>query len=385
MRKACLLLILCLLLPLLAAADPLTVLVATDLHFLTPELTDFGELFMQSVQDGDGKLAEYGTELVDALVTEAISRRVNAVILTGDLTYNGERRSLEVLAERLARVENSGIPVYVLPGNHDIAYPYAAVYNGGKAYPTTAITGADFNRICNRFGYQEAISRDAASCSYVARLNSETWLLCLDANTEAAPGAVLPETLAWAEAQLQAARDKGVRVISATHQNILLHNARFQGSYLIENAAEVSALLRRYGVTTNLSGHMHATHTSTIDGLTDYATGSLSVAPLRFAIITLDGEQTTYTLHRLPILQNEAAERFAGRTRPRMTEALAAAGVPETVREEMTDFFISVNAAYFGGELAEGVMQTEGWQLWEQYGQTTSWWLYMISMVQPLE
>lgn len=384
MRKLCLILVLCLL-PLLAAAEPLTLLVASDLHFISPELTDYGEMFMQSVRSGDGKLAEYGPELLDALIAEAISRRVDAVVLTGDLTYNGERRSLEVLAERLARVEIAGIPVYVIPGNHDIAYPYAAVYDGGKAYPTTQITGEDFRRICNRFGYQEAISRDAASCSYVVRLNGGTWLLCLDANTEAAPGAILPETLTWAEAQLQAARDKGVRVISATHQNVQLHNARFQGSYLIENYAEVGALLRRYGVTTNLSGHMHATHTSTVDGLTDHATGSLSVAPLRFAILTLDGEQTTYTLHRLPILQDEAAERFAGRTRPRMMEALAEAGVPEAIRERMTDYFISLNAAYFGGEMPEGAMQTEEWQLWEQYGQATSWWSYMISMVQPVE
>ena len=42
-----------------------------------------------------------------------------ALILSGDLSFNGEKTSHEELAGKLFKLQEQGIPVLVLPGNHD--------------------------------------------------------------------------------------------------------------------------------------------------------------------------------------------------------------------------------------------------------------------------
>ena len=51
----------------------------------------------------------------------------NAVVVTGDLKYNGEKKSHEELKEKLSVLEKNGIKVFVLMGNHDTGNttPYA--------------------------------------------------------------------------------------------------------------------------------------------------------------------------------------------------------------------------------------------------------------------
>ena len=45
------------------------------------------------------------------------------------------------------------------------------------------VSGEEFAEIYGEFGFDEALSRDQDSLSYVSRLNDSTWLLMLDANT----------------------------------------------------------------------------------------------------------------------------------------------------------------------------------------------------------
>ena len=96
------------------------VLTATDLHYLAPSLTDHGPLFWQVMEAGDGKVTEYCDEITSAFLEQAAALRPDALILTGDLTFNGEEASHLALAEKLAGAEAAGVPVFVLPGNHDL-------------------------------------------------------------------------------------------------------------------------------------------------------------------------------------------------------------------------------------------------------------------------
>ena len=52
--------------------EPLTIWTATDIHYLSPELTDDGELFRKVIADGDAKLTEYSQEIVDEFLREVI-------------------------------------------------------------------------------------------------------------------------------------------------------------------------------------------------------------------------------------------------------------------------------------------------------------------------
>ena len=64
------------------------------------------------------------------------------------------------------------------------------------------------------FGFDDALSHDADSLSYVAALSDDLRLLMLDVNTSAAPNAVLKGTLSWARRQLMQAQADGCRVVA---------------------------------------------------------------------------------------------------------------------------------------------------------------------------
>ena len=85
--------------------QPVTILVATDPHFLAPSLTDGGEAFQNVVTHADGKYMQRIGEITDALFDRAASERPAALILSGDLTFNGERESHEAFAQKCAALE----------------------------------------------------------------------------------------------------------------------------------------------------------------------------------------------------------------------------------------------------------------------------------------
>lgn len=81
--------------------EPQVIWIASDIHFLSPGLTDGGALFTRTVESGDGKMVGDSEKIVDAFLVEALKNKPDALVLSGDLTFNGERESLEVLAGKL--------------------------------------------------------------------------------------------------------------------------------------------------------------------------------------------------------------------------------------------------------------------------------------------
>ena len=261
--------------------EPLEIWVWADIHYLASSLHDDGTVFRQLVEQGDGKVPEYSEAIADEFIRLCLERHPDAVVIPGDLTYNGERISLQELSEKLKTLQDSGIPVLVIPGNHDLMYPYARSYFGSNARKTPAISPEDFRKDCGAFGWEQAVARDSDSFSYVYALTDDVELMFLDANTPAAPGSVPDSTLAWAKKQLAWAKEDGKTVITVTHQSLLAQNKFMTKGFIISNHSNVESLLRKYGVTLNLSAHIHIQHTVTEDGLTDIATGETRPTGLR--------------------------------------------------------------------------------------------------------
>ena len=108
------------------------IILMTDIHYLSPSLNDGGEAFTRMVEHGDGKLVNYVEEITDAALDEVVNQEPDVLILSGDLTLEGEKESHEDLAEKLRQVEDAGISVVVIPGNHDINNTRAAGYRGAS-------------------------------------------------------------------------------------------------------------------------------------------------------------------------------------------------------------------------------------------------------------
>lgn len=381
MRKLlCLLLVLLLAMP-AAQADETTIVHLSDLHYLSPTLTDGGEDFMAMLQEGDGKLTHYTPQLLRAFIAEMLALRPDAVVLSGDLTLSGALQSHRELAAQLEELVDAGIPVYVLPGNHDLAKGAYCFSDIGTTI-VEGTSGEEFASMYERCGYGDALVRDEGSLSYVAEIAPGLRLLVVDVNAEGMGGDLNRALLDWTEAQLQAAQEAGAMVIGVSHQNLLEHSEQFVTGYIMGSALMLRRLWERYGVPLHLSGHLHVQHIAKNNGLTDIAASALSVWPAQYGIIKVAENEIRYETRSVDVaawarengVEDEnllAFDRYArdffdlcnlNHQRARM----AGWQLEEAEKEAMQGVFQRLNAPYFAGMPLTGI-DTSGLELWEKY------------------
>ncbi len=325
--------------------EPVTIVQATDLHALAPELTDGGPYFTNLVENADGKFMPKIRKIVEGFVQKALKLHPEVLILSGDLAFNGETQSHRWLSEQLRPLLEAGIKVLALPGNHDVNYPTAASFEGDSYTLVESPDGAAFAEIWKDFGYADALSRDEASLSYVYEVSPGLRLLLVDTNTPEEPGAVLRPTLDWIETQLKDAAEAGARVVSVTHQTILQHNRVFSDGFVITNRQKLHSLYQKYGVALNLCGHMHIQHAAASGCLTEIVTSALCVQPCQIGVLELTEEGGSYrTELAAPEELSDAAADFFDRNSRRQGSAV-------TNDPELADYLVQLNRAYFSGRM----------------------------------
>ena len=344
------------------------VIAAADLHYLAPALTDHGALFTSLTDSGDGKLMRYIEEVTDAFLAEVAAQKPEALILTGDLTFNGELESHEALAEKLRALEEAGVPVFVLPGNHDLDNPSAVSFSGESCTSVPSATAADFRRVYADFGFDDALSLDPDSLSYTAKLNEGTRLLLLDFNTRHDPCGISAESLKWVQAQLRDAGRSGMSVLAAGHQN-LFQQTMFREGYVITGAEKLAELFRRYDVPLYLSGHLHCQHWQTQRGLTEIAASALSVSPCQYGLLRAEAGRLRYETRQTDVsawaaeqrktdpnllgFRDYAAAYFDARAYRQVPESLALFPYSSGEIETMTAHMAALNRMYFSGDMRE--------------------------------
>lgn len=110
------------------------------------------------------------------------TEELDFVLVPGDLTKDGEKICHEKFAEIFRRLTDNGIPVYVIPGNHDINNPHAVRFIGDKTEPVETVTPEEFALIHSDFGYADALYRHKSSLSYVAEPVEGVWLFAIDSS-----------------------------------------------------------------------------------------------------------------------------------------------------------------------------------------------------------
>lgn len=363
-RLTALLLLLFCLLPFTALAQQAghTLMIATDLHYISPALTDHGAFFTSMIASGDGKMVMYCEEITDAFIQEVISAKPAGLILSGDLTFNGAKKSHEDLAQKLRRIDSAGVPVYVLPGNHDL-YCYAAARFEGDSYTRVeSITSDEFAAIYHDLGFDEALSRDPYSLSYIAEPVPGVRLLMLDTNTKNMECAVAQNTFAWLESVLADAKANGASVIAVSHQNLYAHSELLYRGYVLSNADLLRAIYERHGVAVNLSGHLHMQHTIT-GSVPEIATSSLAVSPCQYGIIDIADGQAQYRTRAVDVSRWAQANGKADANLLRFREYAAGffaitainQALPQLSGDSdpsgMATWLANFNAAYFSGRM----------------------------------
>lgn len=361
----------------------LTVLVASDLHYLSPDLIEEGILTESLLNDGDGKMTHRSNEIVDTFIEEVIEINPDLIILSGDLTFDGEKKSHIELAEKLNRLVEKGIQVNVIPGNHDVNVYSARGFTKDATYRVDSISSEEFEEIYWDHGYSTSVSRDSESLSYVTELNENTWLVMLDSNKykehnqhrKSVPsGTIQKETLEWLEFILEESEKHQVNPIVVAHHNFLNHHHRMSTGFTLDNNREVVELLNNYNVTLSFSGHIHLQHIAKKENFYDVASGSLSVYPNYFGEVSIDSKdrQLTYETKRIkgsPGFREESEAFFDEVSRRKVLSRLDKEDLGTEVLIQLADTFVLFNNAYFAGTVQENyheITESEGFDYWEK-------------------
>lgn len=295
------------------SGEEITFFVTNDIHYLAESLRDDGEAFHKYLLDGDGKQLDYIDEIFDAFIYDIEQKLPEILIISGDLTNNGEKESHIELAEKLSEIEKRGTSVYVIPGNHDILNPWALGFKDNERYFVDTISNKEFSQIYKNFGYNEAVSKDEYTLSYLATPSEDTWLLMLDTNRylnnkkygfPQTDGMIKAETFEWIKECSALAKENGARIITVMHHNLLDHSKTMTKDFTVNNNEEALEVFSNLGLNLSLSGHVHIQDISSYEKISksnvsysffDIATSSLSVYPQQYGILEFSPEVGSYT------------------------------------------------------------------------------------------
>jgi 3',5'-cyclic AMP phosphodiesterase CpdA len=285
-------------------------LVISDPHYFAPSLGTSGPAF-ETYLAHDRKLIAESDAIMRALVDLVAAEDPQFVLISVDLTKDGELLSHESAAAYLREIRAKGPRVLVVPGNHDIENGGASSYAGDTTTPVDTIAAADFAKIYDEFGYQDALARDPGSLSYVAELVPGLWLLALDSciygdtrGSSETGGAISEATRAWIAARLDEAKRQGIRVVGMMHHGLLEHftqQALIFPEFLVNDRDAVAGLLSEGGVGAVFTGHFHAnditkgTPAGQTRAIYDIETGSAVTYPCPYRIVDLASDVLTIT------------------------------------------------------------------------------------------
>lgn len=155
--------------------------IISDTHLIADELHDNGSAFDQMRKTSAGKDLDYQELALSAFVRKILQDKPTALIITGDLTFNGEKLSAIKLAQIFSPLKKAGIHLWVIPGNHDIYDGWARKFSDNQQSRIDEISPEDWKEIFAST-YADADNIDPSSLSYSVNLNDHYRLIFADSN-----------------------------------------------------------------------------------------------------------------------------------------------------------------------------------------------------------
>ena len=253
-----------------------------------------------------GKDLYYQETALSAFVRMAQKKKPAAIIVTGDVTFNGERVSAEKFAEIFKPLEETQL--LVLPGNHDIYDGWAREFRGKKQYYAGQISPRMWRNIF-KTSYKNAVSVDDKSLAYSVQLNPNYLLILADSNdygkeeattAPATAGFLGREQRRWIKAQLQYASENNLQVIFCMHHNLYAHNPAVNKGYVVDDYRELRKLLAQYNVKLVFSGHIHAQNIMLPQDpcpATEVVTASFCSNDQGYGVVKVSPKEVSYTCY----------------------------------------------------------------------------------------
>ena len=275
------------------------IVVLSDIHLTAPTLLVSDGAAWQHLLATDRKLLDFSQPLLDEAIERIKTIHPQLVLITGDLTKDGETASHEYVVQKLNELKAAGIITLVIPGNHDIDMGGTAVaYDGDNTTPVASPSLDEFAAMYADYGYGATSVFDGVSMTYSCEPVSGLVVIGINSGKNAS---IATETLEWVCQQAQAATSAGKKVIAMMHHALLQHitNAdQFVSTTVINNHDEIRNRLIDAGVKVILTGHFHTSdiakdyNESLTESIYDIATGSLASYPCDYRELQLNADMT---------------------------------------------------------------------------------------------
>lgn len=281
--------------------------VISDLHYYDPSLGTVGTAFAQA-SAASGKMCAESKPIMNSVIEMINAENVDIVLVTGDLSSNGEKVSHEQMAIFLKQFKDAGKKVIVIPGNHDISNLKAFSFSGSEEIHTPNINAAEFEQIYNNFGFENALYRDPNSLSYISEPTNGLWVFAMDdcryrenITSNIVGGKFSSQTMDWIKDKITEGKSKGKMMIGMMHHGILEH---FTGQktnpstadFVIDDYQTISEEFAAHGLNFVFTGHFHASDivsTKTTNSfLYDIETGSAVSYPVPVRFVTITDSKT---------------------------------------------------------------------------------------------
>ena len=375
------------------------IFITSDMHFFPESLCNNPAAPGIAEAEGDGKLLAYNEKIMEAFVNDVLTDKPDAVILSGDLTLNGEKQGHLALTELLGRINSAGIRVFVIPGNHDINNPQAGGFENGRFYPVASVSPQEFRETYRPFGYEGALYYDKHSLSYITRLNDYLYAVMIDScmyertfrklSKSDIAGTIFPVTLRWLQRSIRSIKiqNKDAQFITVIHHNVFPHNRNFTANYVINSANKAIKKFLQLNLNIFFSGHIHIQHilsNTTADGITmtEIVNSSLVTYPVAYGVAEFDRSGMIYHTREINMsayarqnsLEDEnlfnfeeySRTMFNERAAERLSDRLREQQYPKEIINEAVQAIKLINTYYFAGridEIPDEIKLSRGFQL----------------------
>ena len=248
-------------------SNSLTVTVLTDTHYYCKENGTSGKAYDIANSKSQKLLADSGEVLESAFEQIAADKESDIVLISGDLTNNGEMNAHAEFIDMLRGLKNKGKKVYVITATHDFRKNEVAdLYRGDDRLQTKAASrDILFDMYCE-FGPDQAISVHRESMSYVVQLCEGYRLFALndDTNRNGKSG-FSDECFDWISERAEEAREANQFIIAMTHHPLIAPSPIYEiigrGDMLGDYKTRIEQLAD-LGIQFIFTGHTHIPDTS---------------------------------------------------------------------------------------------------------------------------
>lgn len=269
-----------------------TILVVTDIHYISPAVHHFNKAFLSLMAKEDGKMTILSDEIMHSLVHYVIERKPDAFVVTGDLSWNGDIVSHYEIRNYLLQIQNAGIEVLVIPGNHDIGKERSKYYDPFCSELPECADKEMFASIYAPFMHQD----DPSSLSYCIEKDGLR-MVFVDVNGSQEPGTVSSDTLSWMDHRLS---QSNTPCIAFSHQNFLVLHPMF-ARRRITNGDDLLSVFLKHHISIGFSGHSHLQRIAQNESFSDICTACLSAYEHHIGVIQVKDEVVNYHTENLSI------------------------------------------------------------------------------------